>query len=132
MASNLEFVKSASADNVSSLTVTDMFSAQYDVYEVLIRGNGSQNVSSLTAEFLDNTPRNQAKASRHSAKAHLFLRKLQSSRTIRKTRVSPRITQAINNIGKNYRPSKRAALPPRIKFWSSVLKLGCSFTNCTG
>ena len=53
MATNLQFIKSASADSVSSLTVTDMFSAQYDVYEVFIRGNGSQNVSSLTAEFLD-------------------------------------------------------------------------------
>ena len=53
MATNLQFIKSASADSVSSFTVTDMFSAQYDVYEVFIRGNGSQNVSSLSAEFLD-------------------------------------------------------------------------------
>ena len=53
MSTNLQFIKSASADSVSSLTVTDMFSAQYDVYEVFIRGNGSQNVSSLSAEFLD-------------------------------------------------------------------------------
>ena len=53
MATNLQFIKSVSADSVSSLTVTDMFSAQYDVYEVFIRGNGSQNVSSLNAEFLD-------------------------------------------------------------------------------
>jgi len=53
MATNLQFIKSQSADNVSSLTVTDMFSAQYEVYEVFVRGNGSQNVSSLTAEFLD-------------------------------------------------------------------------------
>ena len=53
MATNLQFIKSATADSVSSFTVTDMFSAQYDVYEVFIRGNGSQNVSSLSAEFLD-------------------------------------------------------------------------------
>jgi len=53
MSTNLEFIKSASADNVSSLTVTDIFSANYDVYEVFIRGNGSQNVSSISAEFLD-------------------------------------------------------------------------------
>jgi hypothetical protein len=53
MVTNLQFIKKESADNVSSLTVTDMFSAQYDVYEVFVTGNGSQNVSSLTAEFLD-------------------------------------------------------------------------------
>ena len=53
MATELQFIKSASADNVSSLTVTDIFSANYDVYEVFIRGNGSQNVGSLSAEFLD-------------------------------------------------------------------------------
>ena len=53
MATNLQFIKKESADNVSSLTVTDMFSAQYDVYEVFLRGNGSQNVGSITAEFLD-------------------------------------------------------------------------------
>ena len=55
MASNLEFIKYESADNVSSLTVTNMFSAKYDVYEVYVRGNGSQNVGSLTAEFLDSS-----------------------------------------------------------------------------
>jgi len=55
MASNLEFIKSESANNVSSLTVTDMFSAQYDVYEVFIRGNGSANVGSISAEFLDSS-----------------------------------------------------------------------------
>jgi len=50
---NLEFIKSATATGVTSLTVTDMFSAQYDVYEVFVTGNGSQNVGSITAEFLD-------------------------------------------------------------------------------
>ena len=53
MATNLQFIKSESADNVSSLTVTDMFSGQYDVYKVFVRGNGSASVSSLSAEFLD-------------------------------------------------------------------------------
>ena len=53
MATNLEFIKSESADDVSSLTVNNIFSADYDVYEVIVKGNGSQNVSSLTAEFVD-------------------------------------------------------------------------------
>ena len=36
MATNLEFIKSASGSSVSSLSVTDCFSAKYDVYQVLI------------------------------------------------------------------------------------------------
>lgn len=55
MATNLEFIKSESADNVSSLTVTNMFSAKYDVYEVFVTGNGSQNTGSITAQFLDSS-----------------------------------------------------------------------------
>jgi len=50
---NLEFIKSQSADSVSSLTVNNIFSADYDVYEIYVMGNGSQNVSSLGAEFVD-------------------------------------------------------------------------------
>ena len=53
MATNLEFIKSASATGVTSLTVTDMFSSNYSVYQVFVRGNGSASVSSLSAEFLD-------------------------------------------------------------------------------
>ena len=34
MAGNLEFIKSASGTSVSSLSVTDCFSANYDVYEI--------------------------------------------------------------------------------------------------
>ena len=55
MASNLEFIKSQSANNVSSLTVSNMFSAKYKVYEVYLRGNGSQNVGAIYAEFLDSS-----------------------------------------------------------------------------
>ena len=53
MATNLDFIKRESADSVSSFTITDIFSANYDVYQVYITGNGSQNVSTLSAEFLD-------------------------------------------------------------------------------
>ena len=42
---NLEFIKSASGSSVSSLSVTDCFSASYDVYQLTVRqdtaaGNG--------------------------------------------------------------------------------------------
>ena len=36
MAGNLEFIKSASGTSVSSLSITDCFNANYDVYQVLI------------------------------------------------------------------------------------------------
>ena len=36
MATNLEFIKSASGTSVSSLSVTDCFSADYDVYQIHI------------------------------------------------------------------------------------------------
>jgi len=53
MSTNLQFIKSESADNVSSFTITDIFSDSYDVYQVYVTGNGSSSVSSLAAEFLD-------------------------------------------------------------------------------
>tara|TARA_B100001939_G_scaffold318419_1_gene305826 strand:+ start:3109 stop:3597 length:489 start_codon:yes stop_codon:yes gene_type:complete len=53
MASNLEFIKFGTADDVSSFTITDIFSDKYDVYEVFVIGNGSANVGSLSMEFLD-------------------------------------------------------------------------------
>ena len=36
MAGNLEFIKSASGTSVSSLSVTDCFSAKYDVYKIVL------------------------------------------------------------------------------------------------
>ena len=33
---NLEFIKSASGSSVSSLSVTDCFSANYDVYKIVL------------------------------------------------------------------------------------------------
>ena len=53
MATNLDFIKRESADAVSSFTITDIFSADYDVYQVYVTGNGSSSVGSLSAEFLD-------------------------------------------------------------------------------
>lgn len=55
MASDLEFITSGTADNVSSFTLSNMFSDKYDYYQVLVTGNGSANVGSITAEFLDSS-----------------------------------------------------------------------------
>jgi len=43
MATNLQFIKSASGTSVSSLDVTDCFSANYDVYKVLINNDNTGN-----------------------------------------------------------------------------------------
>jgi len=44
MATNLQFIKSASATSVSSLQITNCFNANYDVYKVVIdNDNGSNN-----------------------------------------------------------------------------------------
>ena len=44
MATNLQFIKEASAIDVSSIQITDCFSSSYDVYQVLINNdNGSNN-----------------------------------------------------------------------------------------
>jgi len=54
MATNLQFIKSASGTSVSSLSVTDCFSADYDVYEVTAtfdKSTGASNWSSL--RFID-------------------------------------------------------------------------------
>ena len=53
MASNLEFITSASADSVTALEITNCFSDKYDVYEMYWTGNGSQNVGDLSWKYLD-------------------------------------------------------------------------------
>ena len=49
MATNLEFIKSASGSSVSSLSVTDCFSDKYDVYQVLI---AKSDVTAETYSYL--------------------------------------------------------------------------------
>ena len=51
MATNLEFIKRESADSVSSFTITDIFSANYDVYQVFVTGNGSEVLVVLVQNF---------------------------------------------------------------------------------
>ena len=54
MATNLEFIKSASGTSVSSLSVTDCFSASYDVYQVLIAKLDSNSTGAyLYLRFID-------------------------------------------------------------------------------
>ena len=53
MATNLQFIKSVSADNVAQLDITDCFNDNYDVYEMYWTGNGSQNVGDLAWKYLD-------------------------------------------------------------------------------
>ena len=54
MAGSLEFIKSASGSSVSSLSVTDCFSADYDVYYVsLAVTNQSLGTANIDARLLD-------------------------------------------------------------------------------
>ena len=54
MATNLEFIKSASGTSVSSLDVTDCFSANYDVYQVHITDYINSDIENwLEMQFLD-------------------------------------------------------------------------------
>jgi len=54
MATNLQFIKSASGTSVSSLSVTDCFSATYDVYEVTATFDKSTSASNWSSlRFID-------------------------------------------------------------------------------
>ena len=50
---NLEFIKSASGTSVSSLSVTDCFSADYDVYEIYITSYEQSAVADSRFSLLD-------------------------------------------------------------------------------
>ena len=53
MATNLEFIKSASGSGVSSLSVTDCFSADYDVYFVQVAKSLNSVEANLDIRFID-------------------------------------------------------------------------------
>ena len=53
MATNLQFIKSASATSVSSLQITDCFSANYDVYKVVLDNDNSNNADLYTRVIND-------------------------------------------------------------------------------
>ena len=53
MATNLQFIKSASGSSVSSLSVTNCFSANYDVYQVQINVSVASGNNNINARLLD-------------------------------------------------------------------------------
>jgi len=53
MATNLQFIKSASGTSVSSLSVTDCFSANYDVYFVQVAKSLNSAEVNLDIRFID-------------------------------------------------------------------------------
>jgi len=53
MATNLQFIKSASGSGVSSLSVTDCFSSQYDVYQIVIDTYEATTQQELAIRLLD-------------------------------------------------------------------------------
>ena len=53
MATNLEFIKSASGTSVSSLSVTDCFSDKYDVYQIVITELDMSTSSATRLRVLD-------------------------------------------------------------------------------
>ena len=55
MATNLEFIKSASGTSVSSLSVTDCFSADYDVYDITFNYAGNSVTGYTEFRLLDST-----------------------------------------------------------------------------
>lgn len=50
---NLEFIKSASATSVAFLQITDCFSADYDVYQVVLDSDNSSNADLYTRVIND-------------------------------------------------------------------------------
>jgi len=68
---NLEFIKSASGTSVSSLDTTDCFSADYDVYLITIKSDGSADTE-MRFRFLDSTNTVISSASYDYASLNLF------------------------------------------------------------
>ena len=57
MSTNLHFIKSASATGTTSISVTDCFTSNYDVYAITLNGftNSSGNPSQLSLRFIDSS-----------------------------------------------------------------------------
>ena len=57
MSTNLQFIKSASATGTTSISVTDCFTSNYDVYAITLNGftNSSGNPSQLSLRFIDSS-----------------------------------------------------------------------------
>ena len=55
MATNLEFIKSASGSSVSEVSVTDCFSSAYDHYLIFVSSSISSTGKNIDARLLDNS-----------------------------------------------------------------------------
>ncbi len=55
MATNLEFIKSQNITGVSSFEITDVFSANYDVYKIVITSVVMNTLDNLRIRLIDNT-----------------------------------------------------------------------------
>jgi hypothetical protein len=57
MATNLQFIKSASATSTTSISVTDCFTSEYDVYAITMNNlsGSSGSPSQVSLRFIDNT-----------------------------------------------------------------------------
>ena len=53
MATELQFIKSASATSVTAIQITDCFSADYDVYKVVIDSDNASNADLYTRVIND-------------------------------------------------------------------------------
>jgi len=53
MATNLQFIKSASGSGVSSLSVTDCFNSNYDVYQVLVTKLQTSTSANIDVRFIN-------------------------------------------------------------------------------
>jgi len=53
MSTNLQFIKSASGTSISTLSITDCFNAQYDVYEVFITKVDITGLEWVEMQYLD-------------------------------------------------------------------------------
>ena len=71
MATNLQFIKSATGSGVSNLSTTDCFSSEYDVYLITIKSDGSADTE-MRFRFLDSTNTVINSASYDYASLNLF------------------------------------------------------------
>ena len=71
MATNLQFIKSASGSSVSSLDVTDCFNVTYETYFVTIKTDGSADTE-MRLRFLDSSNTVINSADYDSASQNLF------------------------------------------------------------
>ena len=53
MSTNLQFIKSVSGSSISSLSLTNCFSSNYDVYQLQVNYNNGSGNNNLSIRLLD-------------------------------------------------------------------------------